>query len=303
MTSRGRTFKRCSCRDEVTGKQFGSRCPDLARRHHGRWEFAIWIDTTTGRRELKRGGFGRESEAADAVARVTELVRLAADDAKARQRLGDYIWDQTRRGGELPQADDVRRRLALGREPGTPEETFGQTWRAWLAGKRRARPSYLRTLTLIGEHWLLPVLEDIPLVRIGGEQCAAVFARIEAFNKEITLAAGADRDPVLHGDVRHLSKPVGIAQQHRVYSALRAFLNFQVRRLHKIPYNPVFAVELEPEERDEAQRWTAAQARQFLARTADDPLGLLYRIVVLRGARRGKRSASAGLAPTWRPGT
>jgi integrase len=53
-------------------------------------------------------------------------------------------------------------------------------------------------------------------------------------------------------------------------------------------FNPVYAVELPPEERDEAERWNAAQAAQFLAASAGDPLGLLFRIVVLRGARRGE---------------
>jgi integrase len=288
MTSRGRTFKRCSCKDPATGKQRGQGCPDLPKRHHGWWEFAIWIDTTGGRRELKRGGFARETDASGALEHVIELVKLAADDDKARQRLGDYIREQTKRGGELPAVEDVRRRFALGRDPGSPEETFGDAWRAWLAGKRKARPSYARNLRLIGEHWLLPVLEDIPLVRVGGEQCAAVFERVEEFNDELATAAVEDRDLVLPDDVRRQAKHVGIAQQHRIYSALRAFLNFQWKRAHKIPFNPVFAVELEPEERDEAQRWTAAEARQFLAKTADDPLGLLYRIVVLRGARRGE---------------
>jgi integrase len=50
----------------------------------------------------------------------------------------------------------------------------------------------------------------------------------------------------------------------------------------------VRAVELEPEETPEAQRWTAAQARRFLDYTQDKPFGLVFRLVVLRGARRGE---------------
>ena len=143
-------------------------------------------------------------------------------------------------------------------------------------------------MTLIGDHWLLPVLSDIPVPRIGAEQCAAVFERIEAFNREIEAAGSQGREPVLPDDTRKQPQRVGIAQQHRIYGALRAFLNFQWKRRHVIPFNPVFAVELEPEERDEAKRWSAAEARQFLTATADDPLGLMLRIVVLRGARRGE---------------
>lgn len=51
-------------------------------------------------------------------------------------------------------------------------------------------------------------------------------------------------------------------------------------------------VELEPEEREEASRWSAAEARQFLSATAADPLGLMLRIVVPRGARRGEAIGS-----------
>jgi integrase len=290
VSSRGRTYKRCGCTDPATGKQLGSRCPDLSKRHHAPdgWTYAKWIDTSQGRRELKRGGFARESDAGDVLGQVCDLIKLAGEDAGARVALGDFIWDRTKRGGKLPSVEDVGRRFALGQDLASPEEMFGQAWRAWLAGKRKARPSWLRNLSLIGQHWLLPVLEDMPLARIGGEQCAAVFKRIEDFNEEIRRAAEDGRGPVLPGDARTQAKHVGIAQQHRVYAALRAFMNFQVRRRHVFPFNPVFMVELEPEERDEARRWSAAEARQFLSATAADPLGLMLRIVLLRGARRGE---------------
>ena len=49
-------------------------------------------------------------------------------------------------------------------------------------------------------------------------------------------------------------------------------------------FNPVYAVELEPE----GQRWSPAEAARFLAATAADPLGLMFRLVVLRGFRRGE---------------
>ena len=61
---------------------------------------------------------------------------------------------------------------------------------------------------------------------------------------------------------------VGVASQHRVYAALREFLNHAWKQRHVIPFNPVYAVELEPEETPEAQRWSAAEARRFLAASA-----------------------------------
>jgi integrase len=58
-------------------------------------------------------------------------------------------------------------------------------------------------------------------------------------------------------------------------------------------------VELAPEVPPEGQRWIPEQAAAFLAATEGDPLGLMLRVAVLRGLRRGElcglRWASADL--------
>jgi hypothetical protein len=43
------------------------------------------------------------------------------------------------------------------------------------------------------------------------------------------------------------TKYTDVATQHRIYGVLRAFLNYQWKRARKITFNPVYAVELEPE--------------------------------------------------------
>jgi integrase len=287
VTARVPKGKRCGCRDEY-GKLLGSRCPDLAKRHHGSYEAALRLDTSTGRRKLHRSGFATAADRDAFAGRVRELVRLAESDETTRARIGDLIFERTRYGGELPAAADVRRRLALGADPAGSGERFGQAWDAWLAGKRRLRPSSRRRLEQIGEHWLRPVLADVLLERLNAQHCAQVFERAEAFNAEITAAEAEDRVPVLEGDTRSRPLAVGVATQHRIFAALREFLNYLWKQRHVIQFNPVYAVELEPEVTPEARRWTAAQAARFLAVSADDPLGLLYRLVVLRGARRGE---------------
>ena len=90
------------------------------------------------------------------------------------------------------------------------------------------------------------------------------------------------------GDVRTRPRHVGTASQHCVYAALREFCNFEVRKTRRLAFNPIYAVELAPEVTPEARRWSASQARAFLAATVGDPLGPLFRIVLLRGARRGE---------------
>jgi integrase len=72
---------------------------------------------------------------------------------------------------------------------------------------------------------------------------------------------------------------------------LRVFLNHQWKRAHKIPFNPVYAVE--PETRDAPLVWDPAQVAHFLDFTADDRLALLWEFVLLRGFRRGEICALA----------
>lgn len=279
--------KRCGCRDPETGKQFGAACPKLRQRHHGTWEANPYVDTSTGRRKLHRAGFASAKARDEFVGQVRELVRLADDDA-TRAAIGDLLFESTRRGGKLPLAGDVRRRLALGAAPGGTSETFGEAWDAWLAGKRKLRASSRRRIEQIGEHWLKPAIGGVLVERINAAHCALVFDRVGEFNAEIRAAAAERRDRELIGDVRKRPQFVGVASQHRIYAALREFLNYLWRKRHVITFNPIYAVELEPEVTPEAQRWTAAQAARFLAVSADDPLGLLFRLVVLRGARRGE---------------
>jgi integrase len=308
VSGRGSTGKRCGCRDPETGKQLRGSCANLAKRHHGEFFYEIRIDTSTGRRKLYRSGFAKAADADDALGQIGDLVRLADDDL-TRARIGDLIWESTRRGGKLPAVEDVRRRLALGAGPAGSGETFGQAWATWLAGKKRLRPSSRRRLVQIGRHWLLPVLDGVLIERINAAHCAMVFDRIELFNDELGLAAAEDRAPALPGETRSRSKFVGVATQHRVYAALREVLNHLWKQRHVITFNPVYAVELEPEETPEGQRWSAAEAARFLAATADDPLHLLFRLVLLRGLRRGEvvglrwagADLDAGYLTIWRP--
>lgn len=288
MSANGSTYKRCGCTDPATGRQLGARCPDLSRRRHGTWCCEIRLDTTGGRRKLKRSGFAREADASAMLDRVRELVKLAGDDAGARRKIGDLIFGKSARGGVLPAAGDVRRRLGLRRADLGSSEAFGDSWAAWLAGKKALRPSSARTLRVNGENWLLPVLRDIPVDRITGEHCAMVFERIEMFNDELEAAREEKRAPVLPGDVRQRARLTGVATQHRIYAALRGFLNYQLRRAHTITFNPVFAVELEPEVRAPVRVWTPEQVARFLDFHRDDRLICMWRLALLRGFRRGE---------------
>lgn len=292
MSGKWSTPKRCNCKDPATDKELGRTCPMLPKRHHGTFGYDTRIPTSRGTRELRRFGFDTKTSADKAAAQVWELIRLARDDVRTQQRIGDLIFDRTKHGGELPSIEDVRRRLALGRELDS-SETFAEAWSSWLAGKRKARPGYINNLTQIGRNWLLPVLADVALDRLTGEQCAMVFERIEMFNEEIDAARAEDRDPVLPGEVRLKSRHTGVATQHRIYAALRVFLNYQWKKARKIQFNPVYAVELETETREAPLVWDAEQVGIFLDHVANDRLYFLWRLALLRGFRRGEVAGMA----------
>jgi hypothetical protein len=78
-----------------------------------------------------------KAEAAAAAKAVGALLDLAADDA-TRAKIGDMIA-VARRGQPLPPIEDVRRRLGLGIDPGTPGMTVAEWLDGWLAGKKRAK--------------------------------------------------------------------------------------------------------------------------------------------------------------------
>jgi integrase len=281
------TPKRCNCKD-TTGKELGRTCPRLKGRHHGTVGYSTRIPTANGARELRRFGFATKSEADAAACEVWDLIKLAGADTGTQQRIGDLIFRATARGGQLPAVEDVRRRLGLRRGELDTSETFEEAWTEWLAGRRKARDSYANTLEQHGRNWLLPVLKDIPLDRLTGEHCAEVFRRIDMFNEEIDRAREERRKPLLPGDVRGRTRYTGVATQHRIYGVLRVFLNHQWKKAHKIPYNPVYVVELEPETRDAPLVWDPEQVARFLDFTVSDRLACLWRFVLLRGFRRGE---------------
>lgn len=277
---KGFSFKRCTCAE-------GRKCPRLKERRHGAWYTDRRILTTAGVRSWKRGSFASKEKADALLERADDLIRLAHGDKQAEAKIGDLIWERSKRGGELPPVDEVRRRLALRRDPAAAQ-TFGDAWDAWLAGKRKARPSYHKWLTEIGRNWLLPVLKDIPLDRVNGESCAMVFSRLDDFNEEIDLAREADRPPNLPEDIRKERKHVGVSTQHGIYRVLRAFLNYQWKRAHAIAFNPVYMVELEPETRIAPLTWSPEQVAHFLDVYGGERLIFLWRLALLRGFRRGE---------------
>lgn len=293
---KGSIKRRCHCKDDG-GRELGARCPKLAGSKHGDWEYRDRLMTTAGYRPFRRGGFDRQAEANDFRDRVHALVALARDDSATTARLGDLIFDRTRRGGQLPDADDVRRRLGIRGELDR-SLTVAEWLEQWLAGKRKLRESARRSYRQHIDHYLTPLLGHLTLDRLTPEHIADMFDLVDEWNAEIVRAREEGRAPALALDVRQRPMVVGIATQRRIFATLRNALNGACGRRSKggdrvagprrIDWNPCDSVEMPEETRDPARTWDPEQVGAFLASCEGDPLHLLFRLVLVHGPRRGE---------------
>ncbi len=243
----------------------GAQCPKLHRPdgtwnpRHGSAGWAARIPTSGGTKLVKRYGYPSKTAAGTDAEHAGKLLDLAGADEVTRAKIGDMIA-AAERGAPLPTLEDVRRRLGLGLDPGTPGTTVGEWLDTWLAAKRRTkRASTVRGYECHIRVHIKPVIGELPLERVNSSHVEAVLAAV----------------------------PGKAGTRHRVLATLRAALNAAVKQ-RQITYSPCAGIELEPENPPEAQRWTPAQAWQFIDATADDPMGLLFRVMVLSGCRRAE---------------
>jgi integrase len=292
----GSISRRCHCKD-AAGRELGPGCPKLGSKH-GKWEYRDRLPTTAGRRSFRRGGFQRQSDAEEFQGQVYRLLELARDDTATLSRLGDLIFNRTRRGGQLPEVDEVRRRLGIRGSDLDRSLTVAEWLEQWLSGKRKLRESVRRSYRQHLDHYLIPLLGHLPLDRLTPEHIADMFDLIDEWNSEIQQAREQGRSPALALDSRQRSKLVGVATQRRIFATLRNSLNGACGRRMKggdrvagprlIDWNPCDAVEMPDESRDPARTWTPEQVGTFLSSCEGDPLHLLFRLVLLHGPRRGE---------------
>ncbi|MGH4009926.1 MAG: tyrosine-type recombinase/integrase [Pseudonocardiaceae bacterium] len=311
---KGRTFKRCGCTDQQTGKELGNACPKLRRRNgtwssdHGVWHIQVELprrDNGT-RRTMRRGGFTTLRDAETEIDKISTLIAVADPrDTTARAKIGDLIEHSNRVKQPLPNPEDIRGQLDAGLDLDRMP-TVGEWLERWLAGRKTLRKGTVRSYSIHIRRWLIPQLGHLPLDKLTVDHIAAMFDAIAERNDEIDTARSSP-DPQIRASVKGLC-PTGPATMHRYRATLRAALNAAIRA-KKITFNPASYIELPSGKRPKALLWTDERIRrlhqtgqkpsrvmiwtpeqtgQFLDHAADDPLYPLFHLIAYRGLRRGE---------------
>jgi integrase len=230
-----------------------------------RYAYAVRIPTSAGpATQLKRSGFARRKDAERALDQIRELLAVPKPhDHKTRAKIGDDIVGLTRRGGQLPSADDVGRRYGAKLDPTAISPPTGEFLDRWVAGRRRIKETTRVGHRYTVEAYLKPHIGDVPLDVLNAEHLDDL---IDALTERGTLSP---------------------ASLHQIVAVLRAALNTAVKR-RLIAVNPVTQVELPAVPHKEAAYLEPAEAIKLLEATADDRDGVAFRVALLGGLRPGE---------------
>ncbi|MFF9582454.1 tyrosine recombinase XerC [Streptomyces achromogenes] len=137
----GSIYRRCECRG-ADGKLLGAKCPQLTKKNHGSVALRKELppDADGNRRTFRRTGYQRVTEAEGDLSRLQAILDLAGDDPADQQRVGDLLADISRRRADIPQADEVKRRLGVG-VPLDGAMTVAEWLDRWMAGKKQLSPT------------------------------------------------------------------------------------------------------------------------------------------------------------------
>ena len=310
----GSLFKRCHCRNQVTGRELGRACPRL-RRSDGRWsrEHGIWgyqhelPPARTGRRRPhRRVGFDSAAAAQAALDQVRALLALAdPTDPDQATLIGDVIDHATSHRSPLPTVGEMRTRLRTG-NPAAAPPTLADYLPGWLAGRRNLAEGTRRSYEAHIRLHLIPHLGPLRLDRLRLAHLNDMIDAIDDRNQLIATSCGSG-DRRQRAAVRGM-RPVGPATLHRIRATLRKALNDAIRH-GLISTNPATHLELPAGRRprpvvwtDErvtrwratgavpspVMVWTPEQTGAFLDAAAGDRLYALFHLIAYRGLRRGE---------------
>lgn len=290
---RGRTFKRCGCRNPENGKKYPEgKCPKIKKKGHGSWWFRY--DAPRGadgkRRRPLHGPYATEKEADSALAKELAKVGRTGLVTDRSVTVGTYLESQ------------------------------------WLPGKKRlARNTYADYAEIV-RLYLKPGIGHFRLVDLRDHHVNDLYEAIQQINQPLPegekptellrrlLAVRADsrKKELAEGETRgkKQTKPISPSRIKKIHAVLSSAMNTAVKT-KRLSYNPVEYVEL-PRIKGRRARplvwtpervarwvqdgtvpgavmvWTAAQTGAFLDFAAEERLFALFRLVAFRGLRRAE---------------
>ncbi|NYH51405.1 integrase [Nocardiopsis arvandica] len=266
----GSVFKRCGCRDQVTGKLLGAKCAKLRRDEggwnprHGEWGFQLELPRTAEgrRRQARRTGLGSQEEAQRALEHLKALIHLAEGEDEVEVQVADLIQAALRGRHRLPEVEEVKRRIGAGVRPREKVPTVAQWLGEWLVGKpdlaEKTRLSYAGHI----RNYLNSHLGCTRLDKLQAWQVEAMFAEIEETNTHI-LECRESNDAKVRASVKG-QRVVSLITKHRIRATLRSALSEAVRRPDlPVSVNIASHVRLPSCPRTKPLVWTADRVRQW----------------------------------------
>ncbi|HZN70117.1 MAG TPA: site-specific integrase [Micromonosporaceae bacterium] len=317
MKSKGRTFKRCGCRNPATRRQWGQACPQLRgerggwSRTHGDWHLQYELPRAADgtRRPLRDGAYPSQTDAEAALGRIRAALAVAEDgDTATLCRIGDIVDTAVKTGTPIPSPDELRRALDLDLAP-SQLPTLAEYLPRWLKGRKTLKKGTWRSYEAHIRLYLIPYLGQYRIDRLRSGHIDAMYDAIDERNQHIATLR-ASRDPEKRAKVKG-QRIVGPATQHRIHATLRKALNDAIRRDKLRTDNPALNVELPPAKAPKPMVWTAERVTAwretgkipspvmvwtpqhtgtFLdhVHDANDRLYALYHLITFTGLRRGE---------------
>ncbi|MFC9085536.1 tyrosine-type recombinase/integrase [Nocardiopsis dassonvillei] len=266
----GSVFKRCGCRDQMTGKLLGVKCPRLRREEggwnprHGEWGFQLELPRTSEdkRRQARRTGLASQDEAQKAIDHLKALIGLADEEPDVEAQVADLIQAALRGRHRLPEIEEVKRHIGAGVRTRETVPTVAAWLAEWLAGKpdlaQKTRLSYDGHI----RRYLVPHLGKTRLDKLTSWQVEEMFAAIEEANTHILDCRESD-DIKVRNSVKG-ERVISLTTKHRIRATLRSALSEAVRRPDlPVSVNIASHVRLPSCPRTKPLVWTADRVRQW----------------------------------------
>ncbi|NUS74888.1 MAG: tyrosine-type recombinase/integrase [Streptomyces sp.] len=189
----GSIYKRCECRGP-DGKLLGNKCPKLTKKNHGSAALRQELppDAEGKRRTFRRTGYSNVTTAQGDLSRLQAILSLAGDDAAEQQRVGDLLADINARRADLPELDEVKRRLGVG-VPLDGKMTVGD-WLDYVMSNKATRTTTNHGYNSHIRVHLKPALGHLRLDRLGVGHCQDMFNAIDDRNDLIRAENAARQE-------------------------------------------------------------------------------------------------------------